>query len=602
MSLVLTFENKKHLSSDVIMENLSRINPSIEIESNDSDCLQLYLPKVSTRGVFILFEEEEEEVQLKINLLSSFEDYSLFSKCACELTSLLDTKALDEDDEYLDKESIKAKFNDDRIKKIMQNDAGMIYALISSKKDSVIEIDSIVRRVAIGDWTIKNIGCKSPDNSEELSECLIRAIKRMQYDIPAGIGTNCLCIRFNDHKPACLQSKGDMVEASVYKWNESQYFGVGEYVLIYCEPFIESEWEYIAVPSKKLGSICPKKWERLDEVHFIPSDITEKEYSDFWKKALKFAEKKYSLPKDKLKSSGKKKIYLCSADSDLRISYNLAVLLEENGYEVLPSSKELDKGPAKSKVKETSLEECDIVVIVHTWSSGLSKKYVKDIDNIIKQEKPIISISLTREDYESIDPQKLDQNEFMVNSKMNIKFTNLLSDIKEMNDWLDYLDEDEEPYRQTEVDKKYYEEAMKYSDSDPEKEFKLLEEGAIKGGANCQFMTGWCYNNGNGVKTDEKKSFEWCLKAAKQNQLQALNSIGRHYWDGELCEQDAELALKYLKKALKFGLSCAGYGIGGMYEEADIVEQNYGKALYWYLFTSDEEEINRMIDKLTEAD
>lgn len=601
MSIVLNFTNKKHLSSDSIIDALKHIDFSTEINSSEEvDFCQLYLPGVSTRGVFLFFEDED--IELKVNFLSSYEDYCLFCKCACELTSLLDSRALDEEGFYLDKESIKKKFDEDGIKEQMEHDAEVIYAMVTSKKDTVIDIDCVVRRVSIGNWTIKNIGCKSSDDSKALSSGLIKVIKRMQYGIPSDIGRNCLYVKSNDEITLCPKTNKEEFVASIYKWNETRYVGTGEYVLFNSEPFIDTEWECMAVPVIKIGDIAPDKWERLDENHFIPCDITEKEYETLWEKAEKIGEEKYSIPKQKNKKSDVKKIYLCAADSDVCISYNLAVLLEEKGYDVLPSSKELEKGPAKTKVKQSLLQNSDIAVVIHSWNSARSKKYVAEIDDIISKKKPIISISVTQDDYKAIDSQMQSQNEFVVDPNMNKKFTTLLTDINEMKDWLDYLAVKEDPYRSTEVDVKFYEEAMKYSDVDSEKKFKILEEGAIKGGANCQFLTGWCYFNGYGVKQNKNKAHEWDLKAAEQKQLQALNVIGIDYMEGESGEKNAELALKYLQMAAKFGLSCAAYNIGLMYDHGLCVEKNAGKALYWFVLSEDTEAIQEYYDKLTKTD
>lgn len=294
--------------------------------------------------------------------------------------------------------------------------------------------------------------------------------------------------------------------------------------------------------------------------------------------------------------SGFGKIYLCAADGDMRISYNLAVLLEEKGFEVFPSRSEMDTGTIKSKVKESSLEACDIVVIIHTWNSARSKKYIKDIDNVIKKAKPIISISVKREDYDAIDPLLI-QNEFAQDPNMCKKFEKLLKDIDEFKDWFEYLKVEEEEYTVSDEEYETYEEAMKYWDNEGEKAFKILEAGALKGFAECQFLTGICYYRGIGVNVDKAKAFEWQLKAAEQSHLKAMNIIGLKYKEGEKCEKDAEKAMKYLKKSAKLGLGCAAYNIGLMYDEGDIVEQNYGKALFWYILSSESEEILEMYNK-----
>ena len=56
-------------------------------------------------------------------------------------------------------------------------------------------------------------------------------------------------------------------------------------------------------------------------------------------------------------------------------------------------------------------------------------------------------------------------------------------------------------------------------------------------------------SNGNGVKKDEVKAFEWYKKSAEQEDSDAQNKLGLYYENGTGTEKDLEKAFYWYQKA-----------------------------------------------------
>ena len=60
-----------------------------------------------------------------------------------------------------------------------------------------------------------------------------------------------------------------------------------------------------------------------------------------------------------------------------------------------------------------------------------------------------------------------------------------------------------------------------------------MKKRAEQGHAVAQYNLGVTYVLDRGVKKDDKKAFEWFLKAAKQGLAEAQNNLGAMYCDGK---------------------------------------------------------------------
>ena len=59
------------------------------------------------------------------------------------------------------------------------------------------------------------------------------------------------------------------------------------------------------------------------------------------------------------------------------------------------------------------------------------------------------------------------------------------------------------------------------------------------------FVTGFCYENGEGVAMDKKKAVEWYTKAAEQGCSNAQFNLGGFYAHGQGVAMDKEKAVEW---------------------------------------------------------
>jgi len=160
----------------------------------------------------------------------------------------------------------------------------------------------------------------------------------------------------------------------------------------------------------------------------------------------------------------------------------------------------------------------------------------------------------------------------------------------------------------------------------PSAAFMALKEQASAGDTEAQYNVGLSYDNGNGVKKNTKKAFEWYLKAAEQGHAKAQFNVGYSY-SGVSCSgnyggggytghfgyygdhgnnlycdptsdfyrspfnfdtnyffwRDAQKSFNWYLKAAEQGHVEAQYNVGVLYEYAEGVEQNLKQAFEWYL-------------------
>ncbi len=77
-------------------------------------------------------------------------------------------------------------------------------------------------------------------------------------------------------------------------------------------------------------------------------------------------------------------------------------------------------------------------------------------------------------------------------------------------------------------------------------------------------------------------------EAAAQDNLEALNELGRCYKDGLGVEQNSKESEKYYKRAADLGFAPAQYNLGVMYSMGDGTEQNYEEAVRYYRLAADQ--------------
>ena len=97
----------------------------------------------------------------------------------------------------------------------------------------------------------------------------------------------------------------------------------------------------------------------------------------------------------------------------------------------------------------------------------------------------------------------------------------------------------------------------------------------------------WAYDG-----ADLNKSFDWCLKAAKQGHASAQFSVGQNYYfgpstvegptKGQGVSQNYYEAFKWFEKAANQGNSEASLNLGSMYLNGYGVRQDHAKAIQWF--------------------
>ncbi len=97
----------------------------------------------------------------------------------------------------------------------------------------------------------------------------------------------------------------------------------------------------------------------------------------------------------------------------------------------------------------------------------------------------------------------------------------------------------------------------------------------------------WSYDG-----ADLNKSFDWCLKAAKQGHTSAQFSVGQSYYfglstvegptKGQGVLQNYHKALKWFEKAASKGDSESMLHLGTMYQNGYGVRQDHTKAIQWF--------------------
>lgn len=82
-----------------------------------------------------------------------------------------------------------------------------------------------------------------------------------------------------------------------------------------------------------------------------------------------------------------------------------------------------------------------------------------------------------------------------------------------------------------------------------EKALIYIKQGAAQQDSLSQYLMGWMYHQGEGLRRDFVKAMEWYKKAAAQNMPNAINNIGQMYEQGEGVIADKNEAIKWYRRA-----------------------------------------------------
>lgn len=119
---------------------------------------------------------------------------------------------------------------------------------------------------------------------------------------------------------------------------------------------------------------------------------------------------------------------------------------------------------------------------------------------------------------------------------------------------------------------------------DYQRAIDCYQKAAVQGHTMAQCQLGLMYREGQGTAKDEKKAFEWFMKAANasQNCPRGKFYVGRCYHYGHGVQKDYKEAVRWYTIAAKEGDPFSQVNLGSCYECGEGVEVNYETAVYWY--------------------
>ncbi|RIB23852.1 kinase-like domain-containing protein [Gigaspora rosea] len=93
---------------------------------------------------------------------------------------------------------------------------------------------------------------------------------------------------------------------------------------------------------------------------------------------------------------------------------------------------------------------------------------------------------------------------------------------------------------------------------------------------------GYNYELGNGVKKDEKKAFEYYMKAAELENSDAMNDVSLCYKQGIGVVRNYQKSFEYCKRSADLGNARGMCSVGKRYKYGEGVDQDYNKAFEYY--------------------
>ncbi len=128
-----------------------------------------------------------------------------------------------------------------------------------------------------------------------------------------------------------------------------------------------------------------------------------------------------------------------------------------------------------------------------------------------------------------------------------------------------------------------------YQERKYEAAIRWLKIAAEADNQRAQFYLGVCYDDGNGVSKDLKKSLDWFRRAAEQGERTSQFNLGIAYLNGEGVQKSIQTAESWFRKAAVQEHPGAMYQLGHMYYAGNLVlERDAESAVMWWQKASDE--------------
>ncbi len=108
-----------------------------------------------------------------------------------------------------------------------------------------------------------------------------------------------------------------------------------------------------------------------------------------------------------------------------------------------------------------------------------------------------------------------------------------------------------------------------------------LRVRAEKGDPEAQFRLGALYDEGIGVKADEKEAIRWWRKAGDEGYADAEFNLGNLYADGAGVATDYAEAAKWFRMAADRNMRAAQFQLALLYAHGDGVKKDPVEAAFW---------------------
>ncbi len=118
-----------------------------------------------------------------------------------------------------------------------------------------------------------------------------------------------------------------------------------------------------------------------------------------------------------------------------------------------------------------------------------------------------------------------------------------------------------------------------FEDGKFEEAFELFKQAATLGEPEGQYMLGYCYRFGKGVRSDHFQAVKWFQKSANQGNPNAQHFLGICYDMGQGVEQNYNKAFELQSLAAQQGHADAQYNVGWYYYYGKGVEKNIELAI-----------------------
>ena len=577
MSKLLIIKTKERIEPNALHNYLTEEGFKATIDVY-KDSLAIYMAGLSTR--YISIEWKDDECTLKINALSSIEDYKMFRAICFYMLKELQGEA-EYECEDIDLKSLQDLLTDKTLEEYVISDVRTIIALIKygikDKGYSEITIFGPKREYSVGGWVVEKL-CGTLDcKAEEIAPLLIEDIRRVQYCLPENL-------RANENYLSFKNKDGEEMRMGYYKFNEFDITTCHSYLLLYKTDFIDDGNDIVVIDTKNLPLVAPSSWARIDEKQFLTSDLTEQEYIDFWNRAKEYESEDFTNATLKISDY---KIHIVGVKTDQRLYALLCRQLSSDGYTVYPSADSIDRGEMPTKERMLSVEDCDVAILMQTRNTGRNKQYQKEVMRLIAIGKPFITISVNREDILSSNGLPYQPEIFSENPTMSVKYKDLRADIAEMCQWIDTcndkinwktLDLPKEDYKKGDA---LYEKGREaYANGDFQTAYDNWVESSNMGFPYSMVRLAFLLSDDDSEES-KRVRFNLITRASQYGILPAIRTMGNYYEEGIGCEKDLDMALYWFKLAAKEGVNPACGNIADLYDNGEYFKRNLGKALFW---------------------